>query len=717
MAISLVLILELILNLTMATLRIHSSSRDCYIQPGDILIGGLVSVRQHEGLRSSCGENVVPMYLWKAEAIRFVIDKINADPDILPDLTLGFVLLDSCVHQSGFVRNSLYFLPDEDTEYNIDHDITCSQGLSHFKVAAVVGAAFSSVAVKIAPLMGLAEIPYFSTTATSDELSDNERYGYHMRPVAPDIYQTNAILTFLDTFNWTYFGLLYSEGSYGESAAKAIERNAKKIKLCVAVSEIIYSLSKNEENNVNNVRSALHALINDGRLRAVVLFLNPATATILWSLITPDLQGRFVWIGADAVVHSDLGSVCDGIFLINFAGDSPHDLISYFSTLSPSNNKDDHWLQLAWESHFNCSWQNTTCREVPCSQTTPCSQFENITLGDFLQSGSMGRIPQTMDAVKTIAYGLDSYYREHCDNTSSYNRYDSTCIVDGETYLSYLKAVEFNGSSGEIRYNENGDNAAQYVITQYSRNGEVIPIAVWKQDTGFTSLYRDNINWTAFQNFANETRGFPDSVCSYPCTPRHYYIYKQVTCCWECRECRDNEVIEDGKTCRKCPDNSWPDEAATICGPIVPMYASWDTTVGAAITAAAGVGIALACLVTVALAIHRSTKIVKASSRELMAVIMCGIYLALFTVLVILSRPSDASCYTSQFGFMVSVTLIYGPLMIKTTRVYRIFEAGKRGVRELVFISSRAQFAFTIGIIIIQVLCRPIIKKSRVVNR
>ena len=55
----------------------------------------------------------------------------------------------------------------------------------------------------------------------------------------------------------------------------------------------------------------------------------------------------------------------------------------------------------------------------------------------------------------------------------------------------------------------------------------------------------DEIEWF---HFGGNDTSVPSSTCSDPCAPRQYFIVKELECCWECYECRNNEIVIDNNT-------------------------------------------------------------------------------------------------------------------------------------------------------------------------
>lgn len=97
---------------------------------------------------------------------------------------------------------------------------------------------------------------------------------------------------------------------------------------------------------------------------------------------------------------------------------------------------------------------------------------------------------------------------------------------------------------------------------------------------------------------------------------------------------------------------------------------------------------------------HFEARIIKASSRELSLLMLLGILLGFITVIVNIFRPSDVSCKLVYVLFCQSFCWIYGPLVVRTCRMYRIFNSAKNSSSQrLRFISQKSQVFFSFLII------------------
>ena len=157
------------------------------------------------------------------------------------------------------------------------------------------------------------------------------------------------------------------------------------------------------------------------------------------------------------------------------------------------------------------------------------------------------------------------------------------------------------------------------------------------------------------------------------------------------------------ETCKQCNLTTWPDdETATECVVIPPTYLKWNVLANI-LAVIAILGALSSGIIAGLFRVNKDTKLIRASSKELNAIILIGILFAYVSVFFYLIKPSDWSCICRHVGFNIAVSLIYAPLLTKTNRVFRIFGAGKRGVKRPPYISTNAQLILTSLLLVIQV--------------
>ena len=504
-----------------------------------------------------------------------------------------------------------------------------------------------------------------------------------MRVAPPDRLQAEAIMDIIDHFNWTYISLLYSEGSYGENGGKQIEKQAEAKGVCIAYSKKIPSLSDEE-----TFQGIITDLKENYKARVLVLVLEVNDANDFFIAITRNhLENYFVFLGMDGIYGIQPGPVSHGLIALNFKTSIYKPFANYYRYLTPRNATFFPWMGMLWESYYNCSLDGLGKHS--------CSDFLDMPYADEISPWTS----KIHDAVQVYALALHKLISDQCPDAFIQPRILKSC-VKGELLLSYMKNTTFYGTSGKVEFDENGDSIGQYDIFQcrynykqeqchYMKTGDWISgkltLDAWEPFlyTEYTQLpYGKELISTEM----------PQSLCSKQCLPKQYKIQKKLHCCWSCLYCQRNEIVVNGTECATCPETTWPDElTATWCENIEPSYMRYTDTMAICLLLVTIICILAAIVIFYLFYRNRSVKLIKASGRELIAVMTGGIFMAYVVVFAFIAKPTTASCYTSHFGFNLSVTLIYAPLLLKTNRVHRIFVSGKKGMQGLRFISTLSQ--------------------------
>lgn len=149
------------------------------IMEGDVMLGGLFPIHQ-KGVKTRCGAINKDRGVQRLEAMLFALERINNDPNILKDIKLGAIILDTCSSDSYALNQSLEFIRASIS--NVDATaFECADGsLPKLKfntkaITGVVGGSYSEVSLQVANLLRLFRIPQISPASTGTSLSDKTR--------------------------------------------------------------------------------------------------------------------------------------------------------------------------------------------------------------------------------------------------------------------------------------------------------------------------------------------------------------------------------------------------------------------------------------------------------------------------------------------------------------------------------------------------------------
>ena len=281
----------------------------------------------------------------------------------------GAKLVDSCsldayaLNQSlTFIRGSLNSLDTSDYE--------CTDGTNPrprsrpAPLVGVVGESYSSVTIQVANLLRLFAMPQISPAATSDTLSDKQRYEYFARTVPPDKYQAKALVDIVQRFNWTYVSYVASEDEYGQKGIEMFLREARARNICTAAAEKIPF-----NPTYDTYKDIIANLRRKSNAKAVVVFVKQEHAVgLLRAAKRANLHKEgFVWLGTDqwGIQHSVVAGseeVALGAITIELQSKRSDEFDSYFTSLHPGNPvvERNPWFLEFWETRFGCKVKPTT---------------------------------------------------------------------------------------------------------------------------------------------------------------------------------------------------------------------------------------------------------------------------------------------------------------------------------------------------------------------
>ena len=441
------------------------------------------------------------------------------------------------------------------------------------------------------------------------------------------------------------------------------------------------------------------------KARVVVLFLEARHGRGIFKAISNgNAAAEFIFVSSEGLgtnaVH-DLTDVKKNWLSLSPISGKDDAFHAYYESLSPFGTGDKLWSGEYTESQLDCFW------DAPKESNNSCHKFKTF---KDLQSHLITNWPaRIIDAVDTFGYALHNLISENCPKAFMNKTLLNSC-VNGPQLLQHIRKVRFKGASVDIEFNEVGDLVGgAYAIISISYDGKqtITNVGQWHTKTGEVEINEHLIPWWKRAEDGRYVleKKIPESVCTKPCELGEFYLMGEDSCCWECRRCDDNEYLRsDLKGCNVCPLNTWPDQVNfTSCEPIPPSYMLWTDPIAICLAAAAGVLLLLTLNIIPIFIKHKTKQVIKGSSPELMAPIILGLIIASITVFFFIARAEDWLCYVNYFGFNLSCTLIFGPLFLKTLRLYRIFATARQSDGKISGISTRVLIVAQVVIIILQV--------------
>uniref|UniRef100_A0A3P8UVU4 Metabotropic glutamate receptor 3 n=1 Tax=Cynoglossus semilaevis TaxID=244447 RepID=A0A3P8UVU4_CYNSE len=673
---------------------------------GDLVLGGLFPVHEKGSGVEECGRVNEDRGIQRLEAMLFAIDRINMDNTLLPGISLGVHILDTCSRDTYALEQALEFVRAslakvDNSEFICPDGSYALQEESPLAIAGVIGGSFSSVSIQVANLLRLFQIPQISYASTSAKLSDKTRYDYFARTVPPDFYQAKAMAEILRFFNWTYVSTVASEGDYGETGIEAFEQEARMRNICIATSEKV-----GRSNAKKSYEAVIRQLLQKPNARVAVLFLRSDDARELLSAAAR-LNTSFIWVASDgwgaqeSIVRGN-EVAAEGAITLELAANPLPEFNRYFLNLNPINNVRNPWYREFWEQRFQCSLGgggSTAQGERPIRP--PCDKNLSMNKNNFEPES---KIMFVVNAVYAMARALHNMQQTICSNTNKLC--DSMKTLDGRRlYKDYILNVTFTapfsppGSETIVKFDSQGDGVGRYNIFSYQRSGDrygYVPVGEWAETL---SLYGDLIHWPR--------EVVPTSQCSDPCERNEMKkMQAGEYCCWICTACEPHEYLLDEFTCFPCAPGQWPTDDLTSCYDLPEDYIMWEDVWAIGPITVACVGFMCTGLVFWVFIRHNDTPLVKASGQELCYILLLGVFMSYAMTFLLLAKPSPAICALRRLGLGTSFAVCYSALLTKTNRIARIFNGVKDGVGTVRprFISPSSQVFICLSLISVQLV-------------
>ena len=675
----------------------------------DFILGGLVAVHGSAmgSARGRCGTSLVRSGPERIEAFLYALDLINSDPNLLPNITLGYDIRDTCVSENVALDESADFI-FQGSEGLVDCS-SCSEiaagsnVTSTLTVSAVIGATTSQVSIAVASLLRLFTVPQVSYSSSSPILSNRDRYSYFYRTIPPDDQQAQAMIDLVIRFGWTYVSAIHTNNAYGEPGIDRFRQLADAAGICIDL-----DLGIDDQFTPNDYYNLASRVINESSPNVIVFFASFHRVIDFFEQFkiiqeSSEKQRRFLWIASDSWAGSNFISDTYGKYIGSHLGFSPLSSVDpnyddYFSRLTLSTNKRNPWFREYFEDYYDCT-VNVSCAKNVSTVDHPNYIRRPVEL--------------VIDAVYSVSHALHNFLLDNCDLPVIYDHTSRTCKgqkreLNGLVLRDYLQNVSFTSHSGNyIVYDSFGNIEGRYIIRNLqmkstckncSAQYEIVNVGDW-DETRQTNLQ-------LFQNVSihfgvNETENQPLLTLESQCQLCEVGSIKQIVqsfCCGICIPCLGrNYTNTTASECSTCPQNMWgnnPLSGSNACKHIREAYLDPSDAWGIVLIIVAILGLITVVLVCIAMGIFWSTPIIKSSGREQMILLLTGTTLCFLLTIFFILKPSIPICLFQRVGTWFCLSLILSALFVKLVRIARIFLREQTSGRPK-FITPIYQIIFT----------------------
>uniref|UniRef100_A0A8D2IZT1 G-protein coupled receptors family 3 profile domain-containing protein n=1 Tax=Varanus komodoensis TaxID=61221 RepID=A0A8D2IZT1_VARKO len=596
-------------------------------------------------------------------ALAFAVKEINENPQILPNISLGFHILNSYYSAKMTFKATLNLLS------------TQHRFVPNYKFL-------------ITALLISMQITYGSFLQGH---RGNTLFPYLYQMVPNEVLQYMGVVRQLQHFRWTWIGLLAVDDDKGQRFLQTMVPLLSQHHICDAFIVRIPKLDYMEE--------AIEVMLQQWKSYNTV-FESKASVVFVYGE-APSFQSltlllflvRFldvlplgkIWI---VTSHWDFAIVplqriwdmqtFHGAISFSVHSNQPLGFQKFAQTISPSWEKEDGFIQDFWQNAFNCflklsdGWEES--KEI-CSGNEKLESLPET----FFEMNMTGHSYNVYNALYIIAHALHAIYENGSKHGRLGKRECLACqnVQPWQVSLHhFLRSISFNNIAGDtVHFNEHGELVAEFDVTNWLifPNGSMARVKVGRLDPQATAGQELTID------------GVPISKCNDHCYPGYSRKKKEQEkfCCYDCAPCPESMIshLKDMDACIKCLDDQYPNKQQSQCVPKILSFLSNIEALGITLTTLAILFSFITTWVLGTFLMHKDTPIVKANNRSITYILLTSLLLCFLSTLLFIGQPGKLTCLLRQMVFSTVFSVALSSILAKTITVLLAFVATKPGSR------------------------------------
>ncbi|XP_069098340.1 taste receptor type 1 member 1 [Pleurodeles waltl] len=619
------------------------------------------------------------------QAMRFAIEEVNNSSVLLPDVTLGYEIFDTC-SESASVFAALNILTECTRPFV---KIQNSYVEYRPKAIALIGPDSSTLTSTTASILSNFLMPQIGYESTSVKLALKNFYPSFLRTIPSDDLQVSVLLHLLIQFNWTWIAVVASDNDYGRQGLQSLYGKALNIGICVAYQGVI-------PDNVNANGSAVQQMltqINQSRVQVIVVYSTRRLARGFFKVAIGENITDKVWLATEDWSGSPLIT------------DIPN-IRSIGSVIGVSVKKS---VDLALKE-FEVTYVNSAKAQVPplgegCNQVCEkCHMFIPETMP----------IPSVFDlraafnvysAVYAVAHGLHNLL--NC-STGKCNK----DTVYPWQLLKKIKKVSFTIHNQSISFDDKGDPLTGYDIVMWNWNEKNVSVCVigsYSQHPSTLSINIDELKWHTKDN------------TNFECVSQHLELaslldhepveFLEVGCDvsssgeastvqgegesghiggdeaghWgsgvETTDTDGPSGTEDLYSCRPCERDQWSPPRSDACFNRTVEYLSWSDPISMILLATITIQLLVIITIAVVFVKNLDTPVVKSAGGIRCLLMLASLACACCSLYLYFGEPTPKTCLLRQPLFAVSFTVCFSCIVVRSFQIVCIFKLASKAPR------------------------------------
>ncbi|XP_069832212.1 vomeronasal type-2 receptor 26-like [Dendropsophus ebraccatus] len=603
------------------------------------------------------------------------INDINNDPTILPNITLGYHIYDSCGNVNKVIKDVLQIMSG--------HTVTAPNYscVDHETVAGFIGDLMSVTTLPMAHLLGIYGYTQVSYGTRDSALSDRRLYPHFFRTVQDSEAQYAALVKLLLYFKWNMVCIFATNDDIGERELRLLSTELTKSGICIEL-KLLLTQKVIDEFTMKNLKAE------------VVILCGTSSGLVKDILLTSALSisnKTFIFLSSWSHDSIFYGAIINCSLMFSPLRHSIIGLQEEVLNRHPSTHPHDPILEDLWITSLYCFSRNVLKNSllqntisVPLRNCSGEERFTNQT--HYYVDG----IPYKVHvAVRMMAQALDYTYNalqrrkihKKENEIETYRKklkhyMKSMCIKDLEKRNicfnnkgEILETLEILNSIYKIHYDPARAKRVEGLTRDVGTFDESLPPL---QQLELSS----DINWI--------NNKMPYSRCSEKCLPGFRKAVKKGNhiCCYDCVFCSEGEFSNesDAENCEKCSYTEWPNETRDKCVPKIIEFLSYETDVVAYVFLLLSLLSSIVIVLIIGIFLYFwNSPVVRANNRNLSFIILLSLKLSLLCKFLYIGKPEDTTCMFRHISFGIIFTVVLSSILAKTIMVCIAFKATTPG--------------------------------------
>ncbi|XP_075128874.1 extracellular calcium-sensing receptor-like [Leptodactylus fuscus] len=634
----------------------------------------------HKEAKRGNGRYPTEKYL-QLQTIRYAMKEINNNPEILPNITLGFHIYDSCRVLRKVLEGTLWMISGQNS------GIPNYQCQKKNRLAAFIGYASSTFSIFMAHVLKVIRYPQISHISTSSLLSDKIQFPYFLRTAPSDSFQSKGLTQMLLYFRWTWVGMIADSNDYGYQGIQGMRQEFIKSGACVEFLE--YVQNNPPDRNIPRIIQT----VKKSRTKIVIVFASEVDLMLMFEeFLQHNITGK-LWVASEGWASSTLlfydrySKLLSGTIGFDYFSEPIPRFWNFIENFNFSEVSGEPWDGMFWEETIGCSFldfknftlnyerpkRNCTMKEQSGNFRISVSNVTNFRVIYNLYN-AIHVIAQALHDLSLCRVGEGPFRNGSCSDISDIKPWQ---------VLHYMKKTRVKLSSGrELFFDENGDPPPIYDIVNWQMDlkGSMKQVKVGifcskSTHRGALDINISSIRWP----FGDEK--VPSSTCSESCPPgfQKASLQGEPSCCYKCVPCSHGEISNetDATECYECPWNEWPSEENDRCLQKPVEYLSYEETLGVTLASTSVSSSFVPIAILGLLICYKNTPIVRANNYTISCLLLICLSLCFLCSLAFIGYPEYQKCLLRQVAFGMVFALCVSCILAKTILVMIAFRATK----------------------------------------